>query len=210
MFQHDRVHSRKVTTLSERMLSVAVGALVGAVLSALVIDLAEHTANASPMRPIMTQTSDARVNIPSISLKDAGLEVVPPEFDDLATISQADLYCLAHAVYYEARGEKFVGMLAVANVIMNRVTDPDYPKTVCDVTRQRSRSTCQFEYYCKVGNRVPSHTDPQWQMANDIAFQVMAGSLPDLTDGATRFHAISGNRPLPGSLRIGSHLFYRR
>ncbi len=79
---------------------------------------------------------------------------------DIFTISQADMHCLAHAIYYEARGERYVGMLAVANVIMNRVSDPDYPKTVCEVTRQRTRTTCQFEYYCKVGNRIPRYDDP--------------------------------------------------
>jgi spore germination cell wall hydrolase CwlJ-like protein len=117
---------------------------------------------------------------------------------------------MAHAIYYEARGERFVGMLAVANVIMNRSQDPNYPSTICEVTRQRTRNICQFEYYCKVGNRIPPVNDPQWQMANDIALHVMSGNLPDITDGALRFHAI-GNAPTNrNAIRIGAHLFYRR
>ncbi len=179
---------------------------MGAVLTAFAIDVV-HNASAAPSRPIIVQSGEPRIEIPKMEL---GLEITPPDFDNYNTLSQADTHCLAHAIYYEARGERFVGMLAVANVIMNRVADPNYPKTVCDVTRQRSRTVCQFEYYCKVGNRIPASDDPQWNMANDIAFQVMSGNLPDLTDGATRFHAINGSRPSSGSLRIGSHIFYRR
>lgn len=197
--------------MSERIIGVAVGALIGAVLTAFAIDLFEHRAVASPTQPVVVQQyqGEPRINV-SLSVDDLDLNVDPPEFD-IATISQADMHCMAHAIYYEARGERYVGMLAVANVIMNRVADPDYPKTVCEVTRQRSRNICQFEYYCKVGNRIPRPDDEQWQLANDIAFQVLSGNKPDITDGATRFHAISGSiGHTRNAIRIGSHLFYRR
>jgi hypothetical protein len=196
--------------LSERILSVALGALIGAVLTAFAIDMV-HRADAAPAQPVIVQQyyGEPTVNV-SLSINDLELDITSPDFD-IVTLSQADMHCLAHAIYYEARGERYVGMLAVANVIMNRVSDPDYPKSVCEVTRQRTRTTCQFEYYCKVGNRIPRHDDPQWQMANDLAFQVMSGNVPDLTDGATRFHAISGSAGhTRNAIRIGSHLFYRR
>ena len=196
--------------MPERILSVALGALIGAVLTAFAIDII-HGADAAPAQPIVAQQyyGEPTVNV-SLSINDLELDITPPDFD-IATLSQADMHCLAHAIYYEARGERYVGMLAVANVIMNRVSDPDYPKSVCEVTRQRTRTTCQFEYYCKVGNRIPRHDDPQWQMANDLAFQVMSGNKPDITDGATRFHAISGSAGhTRNAIRIGSHLFYRR
>jgi hypothetical protein len=196
--------------LSERILSVALGALIGAVLTAFAIDMV-HRADAAPAQPVVVQQyhGEPTVNV-SLSINDLELDITSPDFD-IVTLSQADMHCLAHAIYYEARGERYVGMLAVANVIMNRVSDPDYPKSVCEVTRQRTRTTCQFEYYCKVGNRIPRYDDPQWQMANDLAFQVMSGNKPDITDGATRFHAISGSAGhTRNAIRIGSHLFYRR
>ena len=196
--------------MSERILSVALGALIGAVLTAFAIDII-HGADAAPAQPVVVQQyhGEPTVNV-SLSINDLELDITSPDFD-IVTLSQADMHCLAHAIYYEARGERYVGMLAVANVIMNRVSDPDYPKTVCEVTRQRTRTTCQFEYYCKVGNRIPRYDDPQWQMANDLAFQVMSGNKPDITDGATRFHAISGSAGhTRNAIRIGSHLFYRR
>jgi len=209
MSYHDRVHNRRVITLSERIFGVAFGVLIGAVLTAFTIDIMKHRAVAASARPAIIEVGEPRINIPQTNLREVGLNIDLPEFDNFYTFSQTDVHCLAHAIYYEARGEKFIGMLAVANVVMNRVSDPRYPKTVCEVTRQRSRTSCQFEYYCKVGDRIPHIDDPQWQMANDIAFQVLDNNLPDLTDGAIRFHAIAGNS-IRGALRIGSHVFYRR
>lgn len=35
-----------------------------------------------------------------------------------ANAKQSDIECLTEAIYFEARGEPFIGQLAVANVIM--------------------------------------------------------------------------------------------
>ena len=55
--------------------------------------------------------------------------------DDLGPFKGVDkqLDCLSRAVYYEARSEDTVGQMAVAEVVMNRVRDPRFPKTICDV-----------------------------------------------------------------------------
>ena len=50
-----------------------------------------------------------------------------------ANAKQSDVECLTEAVYFEARGETFIGQLAVANVIMERVRDHRFPPTVCEV-----------------------------------------------------------------------------
>lgn len=47
------------------------------------------------------------------------------------------LFCLAAAVYFEARGEPEQGRHAVANVILTRVASDRYPDTICGVVRQR-------------------------------------------------------------------------
>ena len=55
--------------------------------------------------------------------------------------------CLAMALYYEARGEGPDGMLAVAEVVINRVQHPDFPGTVCDVIKEDrgpESYDCQF------------------------------------------------------------------
>ncbi|HEY5624614.1 MAG TPA: cell wall hydrolase, partial [Gammaproteobacteria bacterium] len=46
------------------------------------------------------------------------------------------LLCLALAVYYEARSEPFLGQVAIAEVVLNRVGDPAYPADVCSVVQQ--------------------------------------------------------------------------
>ena len=44
--------------------------------------------------------------------------------------------CLAQNIYFEARSESQAGMIAVAQVTMNRVKHPRYPNTVCEVVKQ--------------------------------------------------------------------------
>ena len=47
-----------------------------------------------------------------------------------------DLYLLAKCIYAEARGEVYVGKVAVGAVILNRVASPDFPNTVYGVIYQ--------------------------------------------------------------------------
>ena len=46
------------------------------------------------------------------------------------------LLCLTLNVYHEARGEPFLGQVAVAEVTLNRVDDLRWPDTVCEVVYQ--------------------------------------------------------------------------
>ncbi|WAA11234.1 spore cortex-lytic enzyme [Fervidibacillus albus] len=47
--------------------------------------------------------------------------------------SQNDIKLMANAVYGEARGEPYVGQVAVAAVILNRIESPTFPNTVSGV-----------------------------------------------------------------------------
>ncbi|EHQ92293.1 spore cortex-lytic enzyme [Desulfosporosinus youngiae] len=47
-----------------------------------------------------------------------------------------DTNLLARAVNAEARGEPYIGQVAVAAVILNRISDPAFPKTVADIIYQ--------------------------------------------------------------------------
>lgn len=55
---------------------------------------------------------------------------------DSATTSNNDLYLLAKCVYAEARGESYVGQVAVAAVILNRVESEKFPNTIAGVIYQ--------------------------------------------------------------------------
>lgn len=56
-----------------------------------------------------------------------------------------DLYLLAKCVHAEARGESYIGKVAVAAVILNRVDSPDFPNTVYGVIYQPWAFTCTHD-----------------------------------------------------------------
>lgn len=48
----------------------------------------------------------------------------------------SDTYLLARCVHAEARGEPYIGQVAVAAVVLNRVKHPDFPNTIAGVIYQ--------------------------------------------------------------------------
>ena len=52
------------------------------------------------------------------------------------SVTSSDLYLLAKCVHAEARGEPYVGQVAVAAVILNRVKDAAFPNTISGVVYQ--------------------------------------------------------------------------
>lgn len=55
---------------------------------------------------------------------------------EVISINNEDFYLLAKLVTGEARGESYEGQVAVAAVVINRVQDPRFPKTIKDVIYQ--------------------------------------------------------------------------
>ena len=54
----------------------------------------------------------------------------------LNTQNSNDVYLLAKCIHAEARGESYVGKVAVGAVILNRVASPDFPNTIYGVIYQ--------------------------------------------------------------------------
>ena len=121
-------------------------------------------------------------------------------------ISQADLQCLSEALYFEARGEGAQGQRAVAEVILNRVDHPRFPKTVCGVVNQRG----QFTY--NKGRRMSNAAAAA--RSRQIAADALAGAPRELTSGATYFHTTNvrpgWSKRFTRTTKIGSHVFYRQ
>ena len=93
----------------------------------------------------------------------------------VAKRNEAEALCLAKAIYFEARGEGPLGQLAVAQVILNRVKDPAFPKTICGVVFQNASdfNRCQFSFACDgVPDRVADKA--AWGTAVAIAHRVVA------------------------------------
>lgn len=47
--------------------------------------------------------------------------------------------CLTRVMYFESNRSSDEGMLAVGTVVMNRLADPEYPKSVCSVVGQKNQ-----------------------------------------------------------------------
>jgi spore germination cell wall hydrolase CwlJ-like protein len=125
----------------------------------------------------------------------------------------ASLGCLAAAIYHEARSEPEVGQRAVAQVVLNRVRHPAYPKTVCDVVLQGAlRVTgCQFTFTCD-GSLARRPEPGAWNRAMNIAEDALAGRNSAPVADATHYHTTAIRPYWASSLTkvavLGSHIFY--
>lgn len=125
----------------------------------------------------------------------------------------AEWECLAEALYFEARGETVKGLFAVAEVIMNRVSSPRFPSSVCGVVNQGTgrKYACQFTYTCD-GHPENIHEPASWARVGKVAKVMLSGAPRPLTKGATYYHT-NAVRPKWSSAftrtaSIGDHLFY--
>ena len=123
------------------------------------------------------------------------------------------LLCLTQAVYYEAGFEPLEGRRAVAQVILNRMRHPAFPKSVCGVVYQRnSTPVCQFTFVCD-GSLYRQPAAAAWKQAEQIARAALAGYVERSVGSATHYHAdYVAPRWAPMLTKIsklGSHIFYR-
>ncbi|WP_304175548.1 cell wall hydrolase [Phenylobacterium aquaticum] len=128
--------------------------------------------------------------------------------------SSRELDCLTQAVYFEARGEGAAGQAAVAQVVLNRVRSPAFPKTVCGVVFQGAARgvSCQFSFACDGSMRRGREPDA-WNRAERVAARALSGSVMAAVGNATHFHTINVAPAWgPHLLRVaqvGLHVFYR-
>ena len=158
------------------------------------------------------------MNTPTLTA--VGGRAVPenPHADDFYFILQTDV--LARTLWGEARGERDMGMQAVAGVVLNRVA----------VAREKGGfwwgndiiQVCQKPYQFSCWNRADPNfrklqaveeTDLYFATAVRLARRAVAGVLEDLTHGATHYHAVGilpyWAKGLEPAMQIGHHVFYR-
>ncbi len=122
--------------------------------------------------------------------------------------------CLAQAVYYEAGFEPLAGEQAVAQVVLNRLRHPVYPKTVCGVVFQGAelKTGCQFTFTCDGAlGRTPEPV--AWARAQGVADAALNGFVMKAVGEATHYHtqyvAPYWSPSLIKLTQIGQHIFYR-
>ncbi|SEQ46955.1 cell wall hydrolase [Sphingobium sp. YR768] len=121
--------------------------------------------------------------------------------------------CLAAAELYEA-GDDAVGEAAVAQVVLNRVRHPAFPKSVCGVVFQGQERTtgCQFTFTCD-GALARTPGQAAWERAREIARGALAGKVYKPVGHATHYHTDwvvpYWSDSLDKITAVGTHLFFR-
>ena len=154
--------------------------------------------------------------------------------------SNPEAYCLAQNIYWESSIDNLAGQAAVADVVLNRVENKNYPNTICEVVKQGPvreswktkqnpnlpdnerkynpiRNRCQFSWYCDGKSeevRTPEE-NPKWRLAQEIAYKMIKFDyLRGISEGATHYHAtyVSPDWAKEYTIvgRIGLHIFYRQ
>lgn len=139
-----------------------------------------------------------------------------------AKVDQEHLRCLATNIYWEAAGEPFMGQVAVARVVLNRVRSGFAPSpckvvyqshTVPDLDSPNGvRKVCQFSWVCEGKGQPPKNQ--VYRQAEDIASQVLAYNKwsEQVPQNILFFHN-TGVDPQWGYkkvMEVGNHIFYSR
>jgi len=161
---------------------------------------------ASPAKPTATISTNQSASVV------VEAEVSPEEVASKIKITPHDerqIQCLAQNAYFEAGNQTDKGMIAVTNVVMNRVEDGRFPKTPCAVINQRTRNVCQFSWVCEGKKNVRNMEI--FRRARAAAERVYLEKVPDVTHGSLFYHAnyVNPRWNLDRVTTIGAHIFYK-
>ena len=156
------------------------------------------------------QLINAAMPFSTAPVRSAGAFVIPVAAEN---DHRRALLCLTQAIYYEAGHEPMSGRRAVAQVVLNRMRHPAFPKSVCGVVYQRnSTPVCQFSFVCD-GSLDRRPEQGAWQIARQLAAEALSGHVEKTVGSATHYHAdyvAPRWAPLLAKIhKIGAHIFYR-
>ena len=134
------------------------------------------------------------------------LAAVSPLLAGCAGTQLTDRECLTRVMYFESNRSSSEGMLAVGTTVMNRLDNPRYPKSVCEVVGQRN----QFAPGALEKPMVPRLA----ARAQAVADRVLAGERhPALGPEAMFFHTTGYTFPYTNMhyvLEAGGNSFYEK
>ena len=122
-----------------------------------------------------------------------------------------EVFCLYEALYHEARGENKKGIIAVANVIRNRVYSDRFSTSYCKVIYQPK----QFSYVHLLPNRnTPAPTKESYKIMQMVAEDTVKGKVINVVDNNVMwYHAVYVKPKWSSKLKrtniIGKHMFYK-
>ena len=141
-------------------------------------------------------------------------------FNSFTPSTQKEIRCLAENIYFESAHEPDIGKIAVAFVTINRTRNQEFPSSICEVVTQKTKSTCQFSWYCQdkerkmfLDNVLAQRGDQLYHHILNLASFVYANvdNIKDPTDGAIFYHADYVNpkwKNVEHRTTIGRHIFY--
>ena len=124
---------------------------------------------------------------------------------NFAMSQMSEKECMMRAMYFESNRSSAEGMLAVGTVVMNRLQDARYPKSVCGVVGQKN----QFAQ----GVLTRPMTDSGAVLAAQVADQVLAGARHPGVQNAQHFHTAGLRFPYNNMyyvLEAGGNEFYEK
>jgi spore germination cell wall hydrolase CwlJ-like protein len=123
-----------------------------------------------------------------------------------AVQADSETVCLAKVVHHEASNQSLEGQLAVAQLIINRLKSPEFPKTICSVVNQRG------QFFETASYRTPASSS-LWKVSVAIARIAREGVMPEVAPGALFYHAYyvqpGWSHRMVRVAKIGDHIFYR-
>lgn len=146
--------------------------------------------------------------------------VVQPE--KTKSVNREYIKCMAENIYWEAAGEPFMGQVAVARVVMNRVKH-GFASNPCRVIHQSKYipgsdgsenkiRLCQFSWVC-AGKSQPARNS-RYIQAEEIATRVLTNDeWSDTIPGNILFFHNTSVSPGWGyrrAMEIGNHIFYSK
>ena len=132
-----------------------------------------------------------------------------------ARYSAADLTALAKNIYHEARGEGDIGMVAVAEVTINRANSSQFPNNIKAVVYQRSGGVCQFSWVCQRDHSI--RDEKMWLKSVKIAKNTLNDKYINFVGNDVyyqrvrvgyAFHPQNWNHNYRHGVHIGNHYFY--
>lgn len=149
------------------------------------------------------------IKVPVVQYVEKPVVVKKPVY--LNRHDKQQIQCLAENAYFEAGNQSKKGMIAVTNVVMNRVKDKRFPDTPCGVVKQKAGGVCQFSWVCEGKKKI--HDLALFAKTKKVAEQVYLKNIGDVTGGAKFYHADyvspSWGRVFARTSKIGDHIFYR-
>jgi spore germination cell wall hydrolase CwlJ-like protein len=148
---------------------------------------------------------------PTVVLKEVPVPIQSPPITKIVKVpvkltqnDHTQIKCLAINTYYEAGNQPKTGMIAVSNVVMNRVKHRN--KTPCAVIYERGQFSWTTHRLHRLDAKLLAKT-------TEVAENVYLNNYGDVTHGAEYYHASyvhpNWSHRFVLTTQIGEHMFYR-